>query len=80
MLGSSEYVAREGANTGGTNGVLWLDVVARRPDGLVVVSNITEGAKRVVENVQAVMEPDLLYLLLRGRDVDRWEAKPSAYI
>ncbi|MCS7183715.1 MAG: hypothetical protein NZ869_11485, partial [Thermoanaerobaculum sp.] len=26
------------------------------------------------------LEPDLLYPLLRGRDVQRWRAKPSAYI
>jgi len=33
-----------------------------------------------VENVQASIEPDLLYPLLRGRDVKRWQAQPSAHI
>ncbi|PIP18084.1 MAG: hypothetical protein COX43_00685 [Parcubacteria group bacterium CG23_combo_of_CG06-09_8_20_14_all_35_9] len=33
-----------------------------------------------MESVQAVIEPDLLYPLLRGRDVKRWKAEPSAYI
>jgi hypothetical protein len=33
-----------------------------------------------VENVQAAIEPELLYPLLRGRDVNRWQAEPSAYI
>jgi hypothetical protein len=47
---------------------------------LLVISNITEGMKRQVENVQAAIEPDLLYPLLRGRDVGRWQAQPSAYI
>lgn len=80
VMGTSNYRAYEGVNTGGANGVYWLEIVGQRPDGLVVVSNLTEGAKREVENVQTVIEPDLLYPLLRGRDVQRWQAQPSAYI
>lgn len=80
VLGSSNYVAHAGVNTGGANAVYWMEVVATRPDGLVVVSNLTEGAKRKVENVQAAIEPDLVYPLLRGRDVRRWQARPSAQI
>lgn len=80
VLGASDYQAHAGVYTGGANGVYWLEIVGRRPDGMVVVSNITEGAKREVESVQAAIEPDLLYPLLRGRDVGRWAAKPSAYI
>ncbi|GAH97236.1 unnamed protein product, partial [marine sediment metagenome] len=62
------------------NGVYWMDIIDKRPDGLVVISNITEGAKRKVESIQMAIEPDLLYPLLRGRDVKRWHAEPSAYI
>lgn len=80
VLGQSDYEAHAGAYTGGANGVYWIEIIARRPDGLVVVSNITEGAKRKVDSVQAAIEPDLLYPLLRGRDVKRWQAEPSAYI
>lgn len=80
VIGQSDYKAREGANTGGANAVYWLEVITRRPDGMVVVSNITKGAKRKVEQVMAALEPDLLYPLLRGRDVARWRAEPSAYI
>jgi hypothetical protein len=79
ILGISDYQAKAGVCTW-LNGVYWLEIVGQRPDGLVVVSNITEGAKREVENVQAAIEPDLLYPLLRGRDVGRWQAQPSAYI
>jgi hypothetical protein len=80
VLGASDYQAHAGAYTGGANAVYWLEIIDQRPDGLVVVSNITEGAKRKVENVQAALEPELLYPLLRGRDVHRWQAVPSAYI
>ena len=79
ILGQSDYVAHAGCYTGGANGVYWVDVIDKRPDGLVVVSNITKGAKREVESIQMAIEPDLLYPLLRGRDVKRWQAKPSAY-
>jgi len=80
ILGQSDYVAHAGCYTGGANGVYWMDIVDKRPDGLVVVSNITEGAKRKVESIQMAIEPDLLYPLLRGRDVKRWCAEPSAFI
>ena len=80
ILGQSDYVAHAGCYTGGANGVYWVDIIDKRPDGLVVVSNITEGAKRKVESIQMAIEPDLLYPLLRGRDVKRWQAEPLAYL
>ena len=80
VLGRTNYVARTGVYTGGANGVYWMDIIDRRPDGLVLIANITEGAKRQVESVQMAIEPDLLYPLLRGRDVKRWQAEPSAYV
>ncbi len=80
VLGKSDYQAHAGAYTGGTNAVYWLEILAKRPDGLVVVRNVTEGAKRKVEAVTVELEPDLLYPLLRGRDVQRWLAKPSLHI
>jgi hypothetical protein len=80
VSGQSDYVAHAGCYTGGANGVYWVDIIDRRPDGLVLVANIIEGAKRQVESVQMAIEPDLLYPLLRGRDVKRWQAQPSAYI
>jgi len=80
VLGQSDYTAHAGCYTGGANGVYWVDIIDKRPDGLVLVANITKGAKRQVESVQIAIEPDLLYPLLRGRDVKRWQAEPSAYI
>ena len=80
VLGQSDYVAHEGVNTGGANGIYWVDIVDKRSDGLMVISNITKGAKRKVESIQMAIEPNLLYPLLRGRDIKRWCAEPSAYI
>ncbi|HUW11839.1 MAG TPA: N-6 DNA methylase [Anaerolineae bacterium] len=78
-MGESDYRGRKGA-TPNANAVYWLDVRTRRPDGLLIVSNITDGAKRKVESVQSEMEADFVFPLLRGRDVRRWSATPSAYI
>jgi len=80
VLGQSDYKAREGVNTGGANGVYWVEIIDRRPDGLVLVRNLTQGAKVKVPEVVEAVEPDLLYPLLRGRDVQRWKAEPSAWI
>jgi hypothetical protein len=80
VLGAAEYKAHAGAYTGGANAVYWVEIVYRRPDGLVVVRNVIEGAKVRVDEVTESIEPDLLYPLLRGRDVQRWRAQPSAWL
>jgi len=79
ILGKSNYKAHAGV-CGWANSVYCVDIVEKRPDGLVIISNITEGAKREVESVQSAIEPDLLFPLLRGRDIKKWEAVPSARI
>jgi len=79
VLGRSDYEAHEGVNTGGANAVYWVNIVLKPPDGPVVVRNITEGAKVKVDEVTEPIEPNLLYPLLRGRDVRRWRAEPSAW-
>ena len=80
ILGQSDYKAHEGVNAGGANAVYWVEPVLKRTDGLWVVRNLTEGAKVKVEEVTEALEPDLLFPLLRGRDVQRWQAEPSAWI
>ncbi|MGB9292406.1 MAG: N-6 DNA methylase [Desulfobaccales bacterium] len=79
VLGRSDYTAYAGVYSGGANGVFWLEILEQRPDGILVVRNLTEGAKRDVEQVTTEIEPDLVYPMLRGRDVQRWRAVPSAY-
>ena len=78
-LGNSYYEAHEGVNSGGANGIYWIEILNKRPDGLLIVRNITDGAKRKVESLTAEIEPDLVYPLLRGRDVRRWHSSPSVY-
>lgn len=80
LIGSSPYEAHEGVNTGGANAVYWIDVLHESPGGSLVVRNVTEGAKRKVDEVEVAIEAELVYPLLRGRDVDRWSAVPSIHI
>ncbi len=80
VLAASDYAAHAGVYSGGANGVYWVEKIGERPDGLAIIRNITEGMKRAVDQVTAEIEPELLYPLLRGRDVRRWAAVPSACV
>jgi len=79
ILGKSEYKAYAGV-CGWANSIFWVDVITKRPDGLVIISNITEKAKRKMESIQCAIEPDLLYPLLRSGDLKRWNANSSIWI
>jgi SAM-dependent methyltransferase len=79
VIGPSYYRGYAGACTW-MNGVFWLRIIAKRPDGMLVVENLHDEGKLKVPSLQAVIEPDLVYPLLRGQDVTRWQARPAAYI
>lgn len=74
VVGQSDYQARAGASTW-MNGVYWLRIEEEVPGG-VLVSNLPETGKATLDSVQVVLEPDLLYPLLRAGDVSRWHAQP----
>jgi hypothetical protein len=72
LLGKSDYRAYAGAYSGGANAVFWLEVLRQNSDGTVIVRNISEGAKREIVSGSHEIEPDLLFPLLRGREVGKW--------
>lgn len=80
VLGRSDYRARAGAYTGGANGVYWIEVTERAARGPWTVSNIADAGKRRVPRVTAPVESDLLYPLLRARDLGRLRVDPSGWI
>lgn len=80
VIGKSDYKAFAGAYTGGLNGCFWVQVLQELENGNLLVQNLHDVGKKKVEKVQTVIESDLVYPLLRGRDVRRWLAKPSASI
>jgi hypothetical protein len=78
-FGRADYTAHLGANSGGANAVYWLEVRGRGARG-VRIRNLIGKAKNNVEPVEMEIEPDLVYPLVRWIDVDRWSARPSAYM
>jgi hypothetical protein len=47
--------------------------MGKTPDGRLVITNPPEpGQKKSVNQVEAAVEPDLVYPLVRGRDVKKW--------
>lgn len=79
-LDSFDGIAVRSASTGGLDGAFIVEVLAERTDGDIVIRNVHDAGKISVEPVQTTIEPDLLYPLLRGRDVQRWKANPSVNI
>lgn len=75
-VGASEYRARGGINTGGANAVLWLTVLDRVGRRLNV-RNRGIGRGVSVPVVEGWIEEDVVYPMLRGRDVTAWSAEPS---
>lgn len=78
VRGKSAYHAHAGACTW-LNGVYWVRILREVPGG-VLIENLHDVGKIKVDKVQCAVERDLLYPLLRGRDVRRWRAEPSAHI
>lgn len=79
-LGKSGYVAHAGTFTGGLNGCYWVRVLEKLPDRKVLIENLHDVGKIKVKKVKKALEADLVYPLIRGRDVRRWQAAPSAHI
>ena len=79
IIGPSLYKAYSGACTW-LNAVYWIEVKEWRSDGKLVVRNRWDIGRAKARQTEGLIEPDLLYPLLRGRDVARWRASPSENI
>jgi len=70
--GSGYYEAHAGVYTG-LNQVYYVKVLGRTSDGMLIITNPPEsGQKKKVKQVEAKVEPDLVYPLIRGEDVKKW--------
>lgn len=70
--GSSHYKAHEGVNVA-LNQVYFVEIKGKTPDGKLVITNPPEsGQKKKVKQVDATVEPDLIYPLIRGKDIRKW--------
>jgi type II restriction/modification system DNA methylase subunit YeeA len=65
------------------NQVFFIQLKGKTPDGKLVITNPPEaGQKKKVKQVEAVIEPDLVYPLIRGKDIKKWyvDFKEKRYI
>ncbi len=79
VIGKAAYRARAGSCTW-ANGIYWVSIIGKRPDGLLLIDNLQNIGRRQISSEQAAVEPDLVYPLLRGREVERWRAESNIYI
>jgi type I restriction-modification system DNA methylase subunit len=79
-IGASRYRAYEGANTGGLSGAYWLNITSPNSDGTLIVENLHGEGKIDVPSVETSIEADHVYPLLRGRDLQRWRVRSTAYL
>ena len=79
VMGKSQIRAHAGVCTW-MNGVFWLKSVTPIRKGRVRILNWHDVGKIKVDAVDTVIEEDLVYPLLRGRDVHRWVSNPSTHI
>jgi hypothetical protein len=81
LMGPSDYEAHLGANTGGANGVFWLQLLGQAEDGVRVRNLIALGRRdHGLAEVEAVLEREWLYPLLRWGDVARYAARPKSHL
>ncbi len=79
VMGTSQVKAHAGVCTW-MNGVFWLRTVESVGRGKVRIENWSDVGKIRVDQVEAVIEENLVFPLLRGRDVHRWTARSSTHI
>jgi len=79
LRGPSDYTARKGVCTS-ANSVYWVMCRATMPSGLVMVENLSTIGKKKTHKQNKAIEPDLIFPLLRGRDVKQWQAVPSLHM
>lgn len=80
---NSGYRAQLGANTAGANGIYWIapsNNTSQQEPGLVRMKNLMHLGKREIPQVEMLVEEDLVFPLLRWKDVDAFSAKPSGLI
>lgn len=77
-IGHAAYTASAGSCTW-LNGVYWGRIKPSK-NGLIKFSNLYDVGKIKIESVEEEIEPNLVYPLLRGRNVERWKSTPDSFI
>jgi len=80
IKGSNALKPRIGFFTGGANAVYYLERAETRAGRGSRYRNIVERAKRQAPQVTVELEPDLIYPVVRGRDVSFWNVKSEVFV
>jgi hypothetical protein len=81
LRGSNDYQVRTGVFTGGANAVYYLEPLSRpAPEGLGWFRNIVARAKREAAPMEVQLEKDLVYEIVRGRDLQLWHPTPGSLL
>lgn len=76
----SDYRAFLGANTGGANGVFWVEILgpSETSPHRIRIRNLPECGKLPLRKIEAEVEKELVFPLLRWGDVDRFQIRPPS--
>jgi type I restriction-modification system DNA methylase subunit len=74
----SDYDAHAGVYTG-SDSIFWVSVLSKYSYG-VLVSNVSETAKMKTKKIEKIIEENLIFPVLRGRNLKKWFVKPDGYI
>ena len=75
VFGNSPWYKSHAGVYTGLNQVYWIKVISETPDGLLITNPPLPGQKKEVRQVEQVVEKELVYPLIRGRDVKKWHVE-----
>lgn len=74
LLGSSNYIARKGVDTS-ANGIYWVKII-NEARGRFIIENSPESSRKDIPLVDNFpIEKELIYPLVRGKDIQKWRYK-----
>lgn len=71
LVGKSDYTGRKGIDTS-ANGIFWVEVL-EEARGKYLIRSTPENSKKDIPSIQMLIEKDLVYPLVRGKDISKWK-------
>ena len=76
LVGNSNYRARKGVDFS-LNGLYWGNTYNTTKPNISLFKNIHEGGKKSIKQYEIPIEKDLIFPILRGKEVSRWKSEPK---
>lgn len=82
-LGTSDYRGRKGIEPCGAKGIYLINITGER-NGLIQIENIVERSRldavKKLGVIPGLIEPDLIYPMVGGRNIDKWGINSNIYM